>query len=170
MKTIGSILLPVVFFVFSISFPVPEAQAQVTLLTPSDGATLSPEPTFTWRAGAPYNLYLFISVFYYDLCGTQEYARIVLPMVRTSLPMPTFWWTKLGRGTACYWAVLGINTATHVWALSDVFSFTMGATRQGLFRKQASVHATTGTVMRLSPAPFPMRTTMARTRSTRPIP
>ncbi len=132
MKTLRLILLTVLALAALMLFSVQETKAQVTLLAPADGATLSPEPTFAWRAAGPYNLYLFISVFSYDLCGPDDsYYRVILPMRASSFEIPTFWWTKLGRGTPCYWAVLGINTTTHLWALSDVFTFTRGADPPG---------------------------------------
>jgi len=111
--------------VLSLSLSTGLANAQVTLTSPSNGANLSSEPTFTWT-GENYDVYLFITVFYYDPGYWSGYYRVLFPTAGTSVPMPSAWWDKVGQDTPCYWAVLGYNTATHQWAVSSVISFTKG--------------------------------------------
>jgi len=108
-----------------LGFFTPGVEAQVTLTSPANGANLSSEPTFTWTGGN-YDVYLFISVFYYDLGYWSGYYRVLFPTAETSVPMPSDWWDKVGEDSPCYWAVLGYNTVTHQWAVSSVFSFTKG--------------------------------------------
>jgi len=100
-------------------------EAQVTLTSPSNGANLSSEPTFSWSGGS-YDVYLLISVFYYDLGYWSDYYAVKFWLANTGFAMPSAWWDKVGEDTPCYWAVLGYNTATHQWAVSSVFYFTKG--------------------------------------------
>jgi len=111
--------------VLLLGFCTTGAQAQVTLTSPSNGANLSSEPTFAWTGG-DYDLYLFITVFYYDLGYWSDYYPVKFWLADTGFAMPSAWWDKVGEDAACYWAVLGYNTATHQWAVSSVFSFTRG--------------------------------------------
>jgi len=126
-KRTPSILFPALL-VLSLSLSTGLANAQVTLTSPSDGANLSSEPTFAWTGG-DYDVYLFITIFYYDLGYWSGYYRVLFPTAGDSVPMPSAWWEKVGEDTPCYWAVLGYNTATHQWAVSSVFSFTKGDAR-----------------------------------------
>ena len=41
-------------------------EAQVTLTSPANGASLSSAPSFAW-SGPSYDAFMFISFFYYDL-------------------------------------------------------------------------------------------------------
>jgi len=111
--------------VLLLGFCTTGVDAQVTLTSPSNGANLSSEPTFAWTGG-DYDVYLFITVFYYDLGYWSGYYRVLFPTAEASVPMPSAWWDKIAEDTACYWAVLGYNTVTHQWAVSSVFSFTKG--------------------------------------------
>jgi len=125
MKTRTPSILFSALLVLSLSLSTGLANAQVTLTSPANGANLSSEPTFAW-AGGNYDVYLFITVFYYDLGYWSDYYPVKFWLADTGFAMPSAWWEKVGEDTPCYWAVLGYNTVTHQWAVSSVFSFTKG--------------------------------------------
>ncbi len=101
----------------------PAANGQVTLFGPPNGADLSEPPAFGW--GGPYDLWLFISAFYYDIPGVfTGYIPIRFGLFDGGFTLPGPWWDVIGEGEPNVWAVLGIDQATGGFAVSDVASFT----------------------------------------------
>ncbi len=100
------------------------AEAQVNLTSPSDGEEISSPPVFAW-SGVDYDLFYFVSVFYYDLGIVDGHFPIRFWWADTSLGMDSSWWDLLGFDTPCYWVVVGFDSATGALAVSDVWSFTV---------------------------------------------
>jgi hypothetical protein len=101
-----------------------DTTSDLVLICPPGGSTLSSTPSFGWGSGG-YDVYLFISVFYYDLGYWTGYhpVRFWLSAVN-NFEMPSSWWDLVDTASSCYWAVLGINTATRDWGLAGPWSFT----------------------------------------------
>jgi len=89
------------------------------LLSPSNGATLSNPPTFEWSSGS-YDAFLFYSIFNYTGLG---YYTVPFWLNVISFQMPVNWWNMLATDAPCIWAVLGYNTSTSEYELSDVWWF-----------------------------------------------
>ena len=108
----------------------PAAQAQVTLLSPPNGADLDSPPVFEWTDGG-YDVFYFYTAFYYEVPGYSGYYPTGFWMLNTFFSMPTSWWDVVGPDTTSYWAVYGYNTNTQTGAVSAVASFTkVGCTGQ----------------------------------------
>jgi hypothetical protein len=103
---------------------------QVALNSPPDGADIStPPPTFSWSG--PYDAWLFISVFYYDIAGTYTgYYPVHFWLLANGFPMPGDWWDKIGAGELNYWFVLGVEQATGANDRSLVQTFTKNETTE----------------------------------------
>jgi hypothetical protein len=120
MSTPGRLLL--LFVSVLVVLPL-SAEAQVTLLTPPDGAETSSPASFGWN-GPDYDWFYYISIFYYDLGVWDGYWTTRFWLPDTGFGMPSTWWDQLGLDLPCYWLVVGVNSATGAYAFSDLGSFT----------------------------------------------
>ncbi len=120
MRATGRLLLVLVSVLVLLPF---SAEAQVTLFTPPNGMETSSAPLFGWN-GPGYDLFFFISVFYYDLGVWNGYFRAEFWILDTGFGMPPPWWDSVGLNNPSVWAVLGVNTTSGAVAVSDVMTFT----------------------------------------------
>jgi hypothetical protein len=106
-----------------IAFLAPAAHGQVNLLTPPDGAAVSDPPAFSWSG--PFDAWLFISVFYYDITGVYTgYFPAQFWLFDPGFAMPGSWWDSVGEGNTNFWAVLGVDQATGGFGVSDLGTWT----------------------------------------------
>jgi hypothetical protein len=75
------------------------AQAQVTLGSPANGASLSSAPSFAW-SGPNYDAFMFISIFYDDLGYWSGYYPAKFWLLDPGFAMPSSWWDKIAEDTA----------------------------------------------------------------------
>jgi hypothetical protein len=97
----------------------PDEFLDFALMTPANGAILYGPPTFEWMSG-DYDAFLFYSVFNYSGIG---YYPVSFWLGGTSFEMPTSWWDILAPGGICLWAVIGVDTSSGDWELSDACWF-----------------------------------------------
>ncbi len=91
------------------------------LVVPENGASSASPPTFSWTG--PYEIYLFYSVFHYDLGYWSGYYPAYFGTLDTSYTIPSTWWDKVDGSMASYWAVCG---QTDGWECTEARSFTKG--------------------------------------------
>lgn len=91
------------------------------LVAPENGAAASSPPTFSWTG--PYDVYLFYSVFHYDLGYWSGYYPAYFGTLDTSYTIPSRWWDKVDGSMASYWAVCG---QVEGWECTAARSFTKG--------------------------------------------
>ncbi len=120
MTTAGRLVLVFVAVLALLPF---SADAQVTLFALPNGTETSSPPLFGWN-GPGYDWFYFISVFYYDFVVWDGYLPAQFWLPDTGFGMPSSWWDNVGLDNPGYWAVLGVNSATGAYAVSDVWTFT----------------------------------------------
>jgi hypothetical protein len=91
------------------------------LVTPEDGAFPSSPPFFNWNGS--FELYLFYSVFYYDLVYYKTYHPVHFFTLDTSFTLPSDWWEIVDGSMPSYWVVCGYEDD---WECTEHRSFTKG--------------------------------------------
>ena len=92
------------------------------LLAPANGSVVASAPTLSWSAGT-YDLF---KVFIVPPIYGQGYYPINFWYMDTEFPLPSELFNLIIPDYPCFWVVLGVNTGTLDWEVSEVWTFTKG--------------------------------------------
>jgi hypothetical protein len=84
-----------------------EGAPDFALVAPSDGATVSDPPLFSWTGA--FDQYLVYTVFRYNLIYWSGYYPVYFWTQADSFTTPSNWWSKVSGSMPSYWTVCGYD-------------------------------------------------------------